>query len=327
METSGISKAPYQLLEEEYAKYIGTDYSVSVNTGTAALHLALEALGIGKGDEVIVPEFTMIASAWAVSYTGAKPVFVDCTDNLLIDIDKIEEKITPKTKAIMPVHIYGRIVNMDRIMEIAKKYNLRVIEDCAEAQGGMWNGKVVGSYDIGCFSFFMNKIIPAEEGGIITTNDEYLYKKMQDMKSMSFGEEHNYLHGKIGFNYRMSNMQATFALANLYIVNGIQQSRYKIESWYDKYIRGDMKMPKRNVVWVYDVKHPRKDEIVKKLNEKGIKARHGFKPMSMQPLYKKAHKSLNAYRLSKEVFYLPVTPMMTEEMVKNICSEIDLILE
>lgn len=327
METSGISKAPYQLLEEEYAKYIGTDFSVSVNTGTAALHLALEALGIGKGDEVIVPEFTMIASAWAVSYTGAKPVFVDCTDDLLIDIDKIEEKITPKTKAIMPVHIYGRIVNMDRIMEIAKKHNLRVIEDCAEAQGGMWNGKIVGSYDIGCFSFFMNKIIPAEEGGIITTNDEYLYKKMQDMKSMSFGEEHNYLHGKIGFNYRMSNMQATFALANLYIVNGIQQSRYKIESWYNKYIREDMKMPDRNVVWVYDVKHPRKDEIVKKLNEKGIKARHGFKPMSMQPLYKKTFKNLNAYKLSKEVFYLPVTPMMTEEMVKNICSEIDLILE
>lgn len=324
MEINGISKPPYKELEEKYAEYIGSKYAISVNTGTAALHLALAGLGIGKGDEVIVPEFTMIASAWAVSYTGAKPVFVDCTDDLLIDIDKIEKKITAKTKAIMPVHIYGRVCDMDRIMEIANKYNLRVIEDCAEAQGATWKGKTVGSYDIGCFSFFWNKIIPAEEGGMITTNDEELYNKCQDMKSMSFGDRHNYLHGEIGFNYRMPNREAELALFSLSIANAIQMKRFEIQTWYDKYINPKYKMPERNVVWVYDIKHPRADELVKYLKEKGFNARHSFKPMSMQPLYlKKGFEKLNAYKQSQQVCYLPVTPLMPEQMVKDICELID----
>ena len=318
------SMEAYKKLETEYAKYIGTDTAVACNTGTAALHLALAALGLKRGDEVIVPEFTMIASAWAVSYTGAKPVFVDCGDDLLIDVDKIEKKITSRTKAIMPVHIYGRVCNMDKIMEIAKQYHLRVIEDCCEAQGAMWGDKRVGSFDIGCFSFFLNKIIPAEEGGIVTTNDIKLAEKMRDMRSMSFGLEHNYLHDSIGFNYRMTNSQADFALANLAAVNTIQQMRYRVEAWYDKYMKDEYKMPKRTVVWVYDIKHPKKDAVVKLVNNAGFKARHGFKPMSMQPMYlNKRYKRLNAYKKSLEVCYLPVSPLMTEEMVKKICELVD----
>lgn len=314
----------YERLEIEYAKYVGTKFGVVTNTGTAALHLALEALGVGKGDEVIVPEYTMIASAWAVSMTGAKPVFVDCTDDLLIDTDKIERKITLRTKAIMPVHVYGRVCNMDKIMELANKYKLRVVEDCCEAQGAMWKGKTVGSFDVGCFSFFLNKIIPAEEGGIITTNDERLVVKAKDMRSMSFGTEHNYLHGKRGFNYRMTNAQAELALFSLSMVNGIQQARYRVEGWYDKYINPKYKMPKRNVVWVYDIRHPKKDKLVKFLNDKGYKARHGFKPMSLQPMYpKKRARNLNAYKLSREICYLPVSPLMTEEMVKELCTLVD----
>ena len=311
----------YELLEKEYARYVGTKYAVAVNTGTAALHLALAALGIGKGDEVIVPEFTMIASAWAVTYTRAKPVFVDCGDDLLIDVKKIEKKITKRTKAIMPVHVYGRVCNMDAIVEIANKYKLRVIEDACEAQGASFKGRNVGSYDIGCFSFYLNKIIPAEEGGIITTNDPEVYKRAKMMKSMSFGDRHDYYHETVGFNYRMTNSQAKFALHNLSIVNNIQIARYRIQSWYNKYMPFEYQMPNRDVVWVYDIKHPKADEVVKLLNSKGYNARHGFKPMSMQPMYlKKGYEKLKAYKMSEQICYLPVSPLMTEDMVKELCT-------
>jgi dTDP-4-amino-4,6-dideoxygalactose transaminase len=313
----------YEKFEKNYAKYIGTEYAVSTNTGTSALHLALVALGVGKGDEVIIPEFTMIACAWAVTYTGAKPVFVDCGNDLLIDVKKIEEKITKKTKVIMPVHIYGRICNMDKIMEIAKKHNLRVLEDCCEAQGGMWKNKVVGSFDIGVFSFYSNKILPAEEGGMITTNDMVLYNRAKMLKSMSFTKDHDYYHPEIGFNYRMTNTQAGIANLSLTLANTLQAKRYQIESWYEIHINPKYKMPERNVVWVYDIKHPKADKLVKFLNEKGITARHGFKPMSMQPMYLGDFKKLKAYKLSKQIMYLPVNPIITEEDVKYICSLID----
>lgn len=318
-----MNKLPYEILEEEYAKYVGTKYAVSTNTGTSALHLALASIGIGKGDEVIIPDFTMIACAWAVSYTGAKPVFVDCGDDLLIDVSKIENKITKRTKAIMPVHIYGRICDMDKIIKLAKKYKLRVIEDCCEAQGGMWKDKMVGTFDIGVFSFFWNKIIPAEEGGMITSNDKKFIEKAQFLKNMSFTPEHNYFHPEMGFNYRMPNLEAQVALNSLTMINGIQQKRFQIEGWYNKYLHPQMQMPKRNVVWVYDCKHPYAEKIVKTLNSQGYNARMSFKPMSMQPMYLGKYKKTNAYKQSKQIFYLPVSPLMTEETVMDICSKID----
>lgn len=314
---------PYEALEKEYANYIGTDCAISTNTGTSALHLALKALGVGEGDEVIIPEFTMIACAWAVSYCGATPVFVDCDDDLLMDVKKIEGKITTATKVIMPVHIYGRVCNMDKIMEIADKYNLRVLEDCCEAQGAMYKGKNVGSFDVGVFSFYWNKIIPAEEGGIITTNDKNVEKKAKFLKNMAFSPEHDYIHKEIGYNYRMTNKQAQFALLNLGIVNEIQISRFRVASWYRQYLHPSITRMSHEVVWVFDCKHPKAKEIVKYLNNEGINARYGFKPMSMQPMYKKRYQHLNAYKQSKIVFYLPVTPLMTEEQVKEVCSKID----
>lgn len=316
----------YQELEKEYAAYIGTTYAVSCNTGTAALHLALKSIGIKAEDEVIVPEFTMVACAFAVSYCGATPVFVDCGDDLLIDVSKIEQKITKNTKAIMPVHIYGRVCDMSSIMNLAKKYNLRVIEDCCEAQGALYKNKVVGSFDIGVFSFFLNKIIPAEEGGMITTNDEAVMKRANYLKNMTFNDEHTYLHQEIGFNYRMANSQAGYALENLHNVNFLQQRRIQVQNWYDQHIKPEYKMPPRSVVWVYDIKHPQKDKVVETLNKAGINARHGFKPMSMQPPYLGKYKDLNAFKLSEEVCYLPVNPLMTEEMVINICKIIDTVI-
>lgn len=314
----------YKLLEKLYSEYIGTRYGIAVNTGTAALHLALVALKIGKGDEVIVPEFTMIACAWAVTYTGAKPVFVDCGPDLLIDVKKIEKKITKKTKAIMVAHIYGRVCDMDAVMELASRYNLRVIEDCCEAQGARWKNRVVGSFDIGCFSFYINKILPAQEGGFITTNDSNLYLRAQDLKSMSFGKAHNYLHSEIGFNYRMTESQAMMALYSLDKANAFQVKRLEIQGWYDKYLNPAYKRETRQVVWVYDIVHPNVDGLVQYLNKNGIKARHGFKPMSMQPMYlKKGYERLLAYKMSQTICYLPVNPLMTEEIVKKISRKID----
>ena len=314
-------ESPYQVLEKEYAKFIGTRGCVTTNTGTSALHLALEALEFPEGSEVIVPEFTMIASAWAVHYARLKPVFVDCDNDLLIDTTKIEKAITDKTKAIMITHIYGRVCNMDDVMVTAKKYGLRVIEDACEAQGANYSGRTVGSFDIGCFSFYRNKIICAEEGGAITTNDMELIRKAADMKSMAFGDEHNYLHGRMGFNYRMTDSQAKMALDSLSEVDSNLSIRKHIEHLYDELIPHEMKMTKRDVVWVYDIRLPdeqAKNRIVKTLNAKGFAARHSFKPMSMQPLFLGDYKKLNAYKQSLRVFYLPVNPLITELDVEKI---------
>lgn len=175
---------PYQQLELEYAKFDGSKYAVSCNSGTAALHLAMLSLGITAGDEVIIPDFTMAACGFAVSYCGATPIFVDCDGTLCIDWKLIEKKITKKTKAIMAVHIYGRLCNMKEILKIAKKHNLYVIEDACEAQGAVYKSKA----DITCYSFYENKIIHAEEGGICTTNSKKFADKMNYYKNMAFGD-------------------------------------------------------------------------------------------------------------------------------------------
>lgn len=204
------SHGPYvQRMEEEFAEYHDRAHGVSCSSGTAALFLALRALNIGPGDEVIVPEFTMVASAWAVTYTGATPVFVDCGDDLNIDTSLIEEKITPRTRAIMPVHIYGRRCDMNKIMEISYEYNPRVIVDSAEATGV----PVVG--DIGCFSLDTNKIITSGEGGMCVTNDRRLAEQMKHLRSMAFDTAHTFLHPKMGYNFRLTNPQAPAALAQL----------------------------------------------------------------------------------------------------------------
>jgi len=328
-------KPEYIKLEEEYCKFVGTSGCVTTNTGTSALHLALEGLNLEPGDEIIVPEFTMVASAWSVVYAGLKPVFVDCDDELLVDTNKIVNKITSRTKAIMVTHVYGRVCDMSSIMNIANKYGLRVIEDACEAQGAFYGGgegaatipnKMVGSYDIGCFSFYRNKIIYAEEGGAITTDDKELLKKCADLKSMSFGENHDYLHGKIGFNYRMTDGQATKALESLKNVEKNNKKRKQIERWYNNFIPDNIKMPDtRKVVWVYDIKIPdvRKDDLVKFLNNRNIAARHSFKPMSMQPTFNYNYKHLNAYKMSRKVCYLPVFPDLREADVADICKLVE----
>lgn len=279
---------PYQQLEINYAKFTGSRYGVSCNSGTAALHLALKAIGIKPGDEVIIPEFTMIACAFAVSYCGATPVFVDCGDDLNIDCSLLESKITKKTKVIMPVHIYGRLCDMKEILRIANKYKLKVVEDACEAQGAIHCSKA----DITCYSFYKNKIIHAEEGGICTTDNKEYADRMDDLKNMSFGVKHDYLHSEIGFNYRMPNAEANLALQSLKRYPKEKKRRHRL---VDKYNKKYGETPKRDANWVYDM--PKK--VVQE------ETRLFFKPMSMQPPYfNKNYRKLNAYKKSKEGMYI-----------------------
>lgn len=291
------NKPMYKILEEKYAQFTGAKYAVSCSSGTAALHLALLALGISKEDEVILPDFTMAACGFAVSYCGATPVFIDCDDRLCIDVSLIERKITKKTKAIMAVHIYGRLCDMKEIHRIAKKYDLYIIEDAAEAQGAVYKSKA----DITCYSFYENKIIHAEEGGICTTNNKSLADKMNYYKNMCFTPEHDYMHKHIGYNYRMPNAQAILALQSLEFVADKLAIR---REWEHNLIvlntqeQFGIEMPHRDVVWVYDY-------IGAPLST--AQTRPFFKPLSSFPMFGGVCQSPKAEYYSKIGNYLKFT--------------------
>jgi len=306
--------------EDAFAEWNDMKHGVACSSGTSALILALRALNIGQGDEVIIPEFTMIACAWAVTYVGAIPVFVDCKDNLTIDPDLIEEKITLKTKAIMPVHIYGRRCDMDKIMDVSYNYNLRVIEDSAEAHGV----KPVG--DIACFSLYANKIITAGEGGVCLTNDERLAKQLVHLRSMAFTPTHDFLHKKMAYNFRMTNMQGAVALAQVERMANMLEERRRIEERYErklKNVRGVHLLPKRDVVWFYDILVDRRAELQKYLEEAGIETRQFFKPMSQQHMYYNPEwKNLKAGKYGYNGIYLPTYISLSEEDQNYIVGKI-----
>ncbi len=302
---------PYKQLENAYAKFAKTKYAISCSSGTSGLHLALLALGIGHGDEVILPDFTMAACGFAVEYVGATAVFVDCGRDLNINTNQIEKRITPKTKAIMAVDIYGRKCDYEAISKIAKKHNLFIIRDACEGQG------IEAEADITVYSFYKNKIIHAEEGGIVCTNNPIWDSCVRYLKSMSFGPKHDYYHEHIGYNYRMPDSQAKLALESLKEVKSNLKKRKQIEAWYDSMIPEVYQMPQRDVVWVYDILHPRKEEILKKV----VGSRHFFKPLSTMPMWKDVG-SGTAKVFAEIGCYLPVNPKMTKKDVKNICKTI-----
>ncbi|MFD8922225.1 DegT/DnrJ/EryC1/StrS family aminotransferase [Streptomyces sp. NPDC059569] len=315
------SQGPYvRKFESAFADYNGIAHGVACSSGTTALTLALRALGVGPGDEVIVPEFTMIATAWAVTYTGATPVFVDCGDDLNIDVSLIEEKITPRTKVIMPVHIYGRRCDMDTIMDLAHEYNLRVVEDSAEAHG------VRPVADIACFSLFANKIITAGEGGICLTDDKRLADQMAHLRAMAFTKDHSFLHKKLAYNFRMTSMQAAVALAQTERLDAILETRREIERRYDEGlsgIGGITLMPPRDVLWMYDLRAERREQLRDFLADEGVETRLFFKPMSRQPGYLHPDwPSLKASRFSEDGFYLPTHTGLTAEDQEFITGKI-----
>lgn len=289
--------------EEKFASYIGVRHAIAVSSGTAALHLALAALDIRPGDEVIMPTFTMIACANVAKYLGAKPVLVDSEISTWnIDPNKIEEKIANKTKAIMVVHIYGHPADMDPIMKIAKKYGLYVIEDAAEAHGAEYKGRKVGSIgDIGCFSFYANKIITTGEGGIITTNDDKIAEKVRRLRDQGYNLSMRkwLVHDVIGYNYRLTNLQAAVGLAQLERIEEFINRHREMACYYNsllKDIRGVTLPPEmpwaKNVYWMYtilvneEVLGITRDDLMKKLETYGVDTRAAFLPIHLQPPYR-----------------------------------------
>ncbi len=302
---------PFEQLEHEFEEWTGNPNTVACSSGTSALHLALEALELPYG-EVIVPEFTMIACARAVTMAGLQPVFVDCTDSLLMDLELLHAAVNRDTVAVMPVHIYGRRCNMDEITRLSHKHRFAVIEDLAEAHGVMPHADSAAA----CWSFYSNKIIAGEEGGMVAFRKQEHADKARQLRSLGFTSSHNFLHVPRGVNARMSDANAGLILKSLRNVKQNLAKRAQVEELYNQQIPRRWQMPERDVCWVYDVRLRGIDasDVVQKLNQMGFAARLGFKPMSMQPEYRGPYKHLEAYKASKEVLYLPVKPAMPKDI-------------
>jgi len=320
-----------EIFEEKFAERIGVRHCIAVNSGCSALFLALWALGVRKGDEVIVPDFTMIASANAVVQCGAKPVFVDAEwDTCNINPKLIEEKLTEKTTTVMPVHIYGHPANMSKIFEVLRGRNIRVVEDAAEAHGAELGGKKVGSFGLcGCFSFYANKIITCAEGGAITTNNDNLASELRRIREYYFPKVGHFWHEKLGWNLRMSSLNAAVGLGQLERWKELHEKRNKIAEYYDKHLEGLVEIPieqdfAKRVNWYYFIKSPRRDDIEKALEENRIETRRGFIPMHMQPFLKQDGNFPVSERLMNEGIYLPTFPDLTtaeqEEIIKIVKS-------
>lgn len=330
--------------EKAFADYCGVRYGVATCNGTTALHLALIALGIGEGDEVIVPDFTMIAPAFAVCYAGARPVFVDAEpETWNIDASRIEEKVTERTKAIIPVHIYGHPCDMDDVAAVASKYKLLVVEDGAEAHGAEYGGRKVGSFGhAAAFSFFANKNVTTGEGGMVVTDNAGYADKCRYYRNLCFPLDapRTYLHDDIGFNYRMSNLHAAIGLAQVEKADTYRSMRMKNAALYAQYLQdvpGISLQPARsgclNVYWMNGVMidpaaygHTR-DQLTAYLHGIGIETRRFFTGLHEQPALKKYGCSeADMYpvteSLSRNGLYLPSSSSLRPEQIEFICSAI-----
>jgi perosamine synthetase len=322
--------------EKEFANYCNKKYGISTSNGTTALHLALSALGIKNSDEVIVPVLTYIATANVVTYCNAKPIFVDSDfETWNIDSGKIEEKITDKTKAIIPVHLYGNPCDMRPIRDIAEDHHLFVIEDAAEAHGAEYEGKKVGSFsDIACFSFYGNKIITTGEGGMCITDNEELTEKMKTLKDQGTDPNRKYWHNFIGYNYRMTNIQAAIGLAQLKKLDNFIEIKRRNASLYNSLLKNinGIKLPPetngaKSIYWMYSVLIENefdisRDNLMSKLNENEIETRPFFYPIHKMPPYKNNENFPIAEKLSKKGINLPSAVTLKRNEIKYIADTI-----
>lgn len=299
IDTGWISSAGTYIerFEEGMAKLVGQKYGVAVSNGTTALETAVLALNLPKGTEVILPDFTIISCVQAIVKAGLVPVPVDCNaDTWNIDVTKIEEKITEKTRAIMVVHIYGLPVNMDPVWSLAKKYNLIIIEDAAEAHGLTYRGKQCGGLgDISIFSFFPNKHITSGEGGMVMTSNDAFYERAKQVRNLFFDPERRYIHSEFGSNFRMTNIQAAIGLAQLEQIDKTVIRKREIGEYYQSALCGidSIQLPvphtdyADNIYWVFGIvlkdECRKADEVMSALGEKGIGTRHFFYPIHKQP--------------------------------------------
>jgi len=321
--------------EGEFASYLGIDNAIAVSSGTAALHLAVKALKIGPGDEVILPTFAMIACANAIRYVGAKPVFVDSEASTWnIDPMKIEEKITSRTKAIMVTHTYGHPADMDPIMEIAEDYNLYVIEDASEALGAKYKGRNVGTIGhIACFSLYANKIITTGEGGMVVTENSKLARVIRSLRDQCYDLERRkwLIHNDIGYSYRMTNIQAAIGLAQLERIDDFIKRHRRNARLYNTLLRSlpGITLPNEergaaHVYWMYTILVDEsefgidRDTLMLKLEEKDIETRAVFWPIHLQPPYKAEYGHENypiAENLSRRGINLPSGNTLSERQI------------
>ena len=334
-----------ETFEKKWAKYCNKKYAVSVTSGTAALIIALKALNLKPGDEVIMPSFTIISCALAVIEAGAKPVLVDCDlDTWCIQPYEIKKKINNRTKAILIVHMFGHPVNMDEIKKISKNKKIDIIEDAAESHGSKFKEKVVGSFGkISCFSFYVNKLITTGEGGMALTNDKSLYNKMKNLRNLAFNKTRRFSHNEIGYNYRMTNIQAAIGLSQLEkITEHIKIKRQntflynKILTSYDLPISLPIEKEwAKSTFWMYGIVLKNKKITAKTLSRKlfdnKIETRPLFLGMHEQPVFKKMNlfKSdsyPNTEYLSKYGLYLPSGLRLNKSKIELICKTLKSIL-
>jgi len=340
MKTNWISSSGRYIEEFEkgFAKYCGVKHGVSVSNGTTSLHLALASLGLGCGDEVIMPAFTIGSTAFAAMYCGGRPVLVDCErDTWNMDATKLAKKITKRTKAIMPVHMYGQPCDMDPILELAEKHGLFVIEDAAEVHGAEYKGRKAGSLgDIGSFSFYSNKIITTGEGGMLLTDDDAIAEKARSLKNLAHSKEKRFLHHDIGYNYRMTNIQAAIGLAQLENIDRYVEMRRRNAKLYSSLLSevDGLTLPvergyAKNVYWMYsllveDDFGMTRDALTDELKKRGVETRDFFIPMNKQPVFQgrglfKGERYPVSEEISERGFYLPSGSGLSSGQIGYVC--------
>jgi perosamine synthetase len=323
--------------EREFAAALGCRFGIACSSGTAALHLALAAAGVGAGDEVLLPTFTMIATANAACYVGAEPVLVDADPRTWnLDPARLADKLTPRTRAIIAVHTYGQPAEMDAIREFAARNRLAVIEDAAEAHGARYRGRAVGTVgDVAAFSLYGNKILTTGEGGIVTTNDERIASLARELRDHAFSRERHFWHRRLGFNYRMTNLQAAVGVAQLERFDQLVALRQRIAERYDDALAGidGVELAPREpggVTWMYGVRIGEafaisRDELRRRLAAGGVETRTFFVPLHLQPIYYRRFAGQRypvAEALGRTGLYLPSGPRLTEEEIAYVAAAV-----
>lgn len=330
-EKTAFSGGPFvEEFENSFSKYIGANYSIGVSNGTIALHLAMLTLGIGQGDEVIVPANTFIATAWGVSHAGATPVFVDCDANTWeIDVNKIEAAITPKTKAVIGVHLYGQPFDVDAVKAICDKHNLFLVEDAAQAQGTRYKGKTVGVFgEMACYSFYPGKNLGAcgEAGGLSTNNETY---KNKLFSLRNHGSTVRYYHDEIGYNYRMGGLEGASLTVKLKYLEGWNNRRREIASRYQNEIKNPKIKMQAKPNWSDGIYHlfvvtaDNKDALVKHMTDNGINAAYHYPvPCHLQKAYANLNYKVgdfpNSEYLASHCVSLPMYAELSDEQVSQV---------
>jgi dTDP-4-amino-4,6-dideoxygalactose transaminase len=316
--------------EREFADYVGVQFAVGVGSGTEALHLALAACGVGSGDEVITVAHTAVATVAAIELCGARPVFVDIEpDYFTLDANQLEDAITSRTKAIIPVHLYGQPTDLGAIIAIAQRYGIRVVEDCAQAHGAMYCDRRLGSWgDIACFSFYPTKNLGAiGDGGAVVTNDPQLAERVRSLREYGWSTERNVSH-MTGWNSRLDELQAAILRVKLHYLDADNDRRRRIADLYDALLRdSDLVLPRRradatHVFHLYVVRSGERDDLLLRLKAGGVGASIHYPPVHLQPAYqgrvRGAGKLTNTERAAKEILSLPIYPELTDAEIEKV---------